>query len=152
MNTFELELLKGIIFAGICGGFIGIERQVRGKPVGIRTSIFICLGTMLFVQLGIVVNNGIDPVRILGQIVTGIGFLGAGVIMNKEGIVSGVTSAAIVWLLAGIGSAIGFKFYKTAVLFTCSMVIIQVTVHYMETRFRLLQRGVHRLHRRDKED
>ncbi|MDH5298939.1 MAG: MgtC/SapB family protein, partial [Desulfobulbaceae bacterium] len=85
----------------LCGGIIGLERQLRGKAAGIRTSILICLGTQAFVSLSAAIgfgNAAYDPSRVLGQVVTGIGFLGAGVIMGKEGTVKGVTSAAIIWV------------------------------------------------------
>lgn len=145
------DLFVGVTVSIICGLIIGIERQVRGKPVGIRTSILIILGTMLFIFLGDNVNNGIDPVRILGQVVTGIGFLGAGVIMNKDGLVSGVTSAAVVWLLAGIGAAIGFKDYILAIEISLIALLILVGVEYLEKIFKALQHGVHRHKRMDEE-
>lgn len=146
--TIDLVLVVKILSSLICGLIVGIERQVRGKPVGIRTSSLICLGTMLFIHLGLQINEGHDSVRILGQIVTGVGFLGAGVIMNKEGLVSGVTSAAVVWLLAGIGASIGFGFYSTALIVTLVALFILVGVQYLESIFKALQRGVHR-HKND---
>ncbi len=98
--TFALE----IIIVVACGGVVGFERQVRGKPIGIRTSILICLSTYIFVRLGgTLYGTGVDPTRVLGQVVTGVGFLGAGVILAKGGSITGVTSAAVVWMLAAIG-------------------------------------------------
>jgi len=129
----------------ICGFIIGVERQVRGKPVGIRTSILICLGTMLFMFLGLKVNEGGDATRVLGQIVTGIGFLGAGVIMTRDGLVSGVTSASVVWLLAGMGAAIGLEHYDVAIVICLVASAVLVGVEYLEEVYKkLLQRGVHR--------
>lgn len=142
-NSFDLNFWVGVLFTIVCGFIIGIERQIRGKTVGIRTSILICLGTMLFINLGLWVNGGNDAPRILGQIITGIGFLGAGVIMNKEGLVSGVTSAAIVWLLAGIGAAIGLHFYTGAVIISLIALGVLVGVQYLEDIFKNLQHGVH---------
>lgn len=141
---FSRELVLGVIVSIICGLIIGVERQVRGKPVGIRTSILISLGTMIFIYLGVQVNEGKDSGRILGQVVTGVGFLGAGVIMNKEGLVSGVTSAAVVWLLAGIGAAIGFKYYVVAVGISLIALFILVGVESLENVFKSLQHGVHK--------
>lgn len=137
------DLWVRIFFTVICGLSIGIERQIRGKPVGIRTSILICLGTMLFIFLGIEMNE-LESVRILGQVVTGVGFLGAGVIMNKEGPVSGVTSASVVWLLSGIGAAIGLKMYTVAVTITGVAIAVLLGVEYLESIFKSLQRGVHK--------
>jgi len=141
---FERGFFLGIAFSILCGLIIGIERQIRGKPVGIRTSILICLGTMLFIYLGTQVNEGKEAGRILGQVVTGVGFLGAGVIMNKEGLVSGVTSASVVWLLAGIGAFIGFGHYMAAVAISFIALFILVGVEYLESIFKSLQHGVHR--------
>jgi putative Mg2+ transporter-C (MgtC) family protein len=127
-----------------CGGIIGLERQLRGKPAGIRTSILICLGTVVFVSLGIGLDpEARDPARVLGQVVTGIGFIGAGVIMGKENIVRGVTSAAIIWVLAAIGAAIGLGMLSTAVTLTLVTVGVLLGVELLETTFRKLRRGVH---------
>ena len=142
--VFEASFIKGVLFAIICGLTIGLERQVRGKPVGIRTSILICLGTMLFIYLGIQINEGKDSARILGQVVTGVGFLGAGVIMNKEGLVSGVTSASVVWLLAGIGASIGLGYFVMAIGLSIIALSILVGVQYLENVFKSLQHGVHK--------
>jgi putative Mg2+ transporter-C (MgtC) family protein len=135
-----------IAVAVLCGGLIGLERQLRGKPAGIRTSMLVCLGTALFVRLGIemqVAGPGVDPTRVLGQVVTGIGFLGAGVILTREGIVIGVTSAAVIWMLAGIGAAIGLDRHAEAVAITLVVVLVLVGVQLLEHAFRALRRGVH---------
>lgn len=139
--SFWLRVAASIL----CGFVIGLERQVRGKPVGIRTSILICMGTMLFIYLGLNINGGVETPRILGQVVTGIGFLGAGVIMTtKEGLVSGVTSASVVWLLAGIGAAIGLESYGVAVVICFVATSILIGVELLETAYKALRRGVHR--------
>ena len=85
-------------YAILCGGIIGLERQFRGKTVGVRTSILICLGTAVFIGLGAAASGGAgDPARVLGQVVTGIGFIGAGVIISQGGEIRGVTTAAGIW-------------------------------------------------------
>lgn len=90
-----------------CGTIVGLERQLRGKPVGIRTSSLIVLGTYIFLSISMVVDTeATDPTRIIGQVVTGIGFLGAGVMLTKDGVILGVTSAATIWALAAIGVTI----------------------------------------------
>ncbi len=127
-----------------CGGIIGLERQLRGKPAGIRTSILICLGTEMFVSLGILLSpESPDPSRVLGQVITGIGFIGAGVIMGKKNIVKGVTSAAIIWVLAAIGASIGFGLFMTAVTLAIVTVAILLGVEFLESCFLKLRRGVH---------
>jgi len=88
----------------LCGSIVGLERQLRGKPVGIRTSSLIVLGTYVFIALSqAVTTDATDASRIIGQVVTGVGFLGAGVMLAKDGMVLGVTSAATIWALASIG-------------------------------------------------
>jgi putative Mg2+ transporter-C (MgtC) family protein len=134
----------------LCGGIIGLERQLRGKPAGIRTSILICLGTYVFVVLPTsLTGSAMDPARVLGQVVTGIGFIGAGVIMSKEGLVKGVTSAAIIWVLAGIGAAIGLDQLAMALAITLVTVGVLVGVEVLESTFIKLRRGVHGKYRKD---
>ncbi len=126
--------------AVICGGAIGTERQLRGKAAGIRTSILICMGTELFVALGGSFPAGTsDPTRALGQVITGIGFLGAGVIMAKEHKILGVTSAAVIWLLAALGALIGFGHLATAYVITLVTIGVLVGIGLLEAawlRFR----------------
>ena len=106
-DPFASEFWVTVSAAVLCGGIVGLERQLRGKPAGVRTSILVCLGTAVFIHLGATQSGpGTDPTRVLGQLVTGIGFLGAGVMFSREGVVSGVTTAAVIWVLAAIGAAI----------------------------------------------
>lgn len=126
----------------VCGGLVGLERQIRGKPIGIRTGILICLATSTFVEVGVVVQGTRgDPTRVLGQVVTGVGFLGAGVIVARGGEVIGVTSAAVVWLLAAIGSAIGLGRVGEAVALAVVAVAVLTGVRQLERMFRRLRGG-----------
>lgn len=135
----------GIGAAMIAGAFIGLERQLLGKPVGIRTSILICLGTYVFVKLGGAdQGTAVDSTRIIGQIITGIGFLGAGVILARDGMVLGVTSAAAIWVLASIGSVIGRDHYLTGIKLSILTVLILVGIDVLEGSIKALQKGVHR--------
>lgn len=128
----------------LCGGVIGLERQLRGKPAGIRTSILICLGTQFFVVLGAsFVPDNADPTRVLGQVVSGIGFLGAGVILTRGGLVVGVTSAATIWLLAAVGATIGLGHLPAGIALSFTTVGILVGVEQLEKSFQALRRGVH---------
>lgn len=128
----------------LCGAIVGLERQLRGKPVGVRTSTLICLGTYVFVALGMALpGENIDSSRILGQVVSGVGFLGAGVIMARKGIVVGVTSAATVWILAAIGCLVGVGFPAPAIAIALICVGLLVGVEKLEMTFRWLQKGVH---------
>lgn len=117
--------------AVLAGAAIGLERQARGKASGIRTSIMICLGTSLFTGLGAVVALA-DPTRVLGQVVTGIGFLGAGVILTREGRILGVTTASVIWVTAAIGCLIGFGYLKTALVVTLLTIALLLGVEYLE--------------------
>src|SRR5690349_2283794 len=103
-EAWDSALWTRVGMALLCGGIVGLERQLRGKPAGMRTSSLICLGTAMFVYMGVELTGAEgDPSRVLGQVVTGIGFLGAGVIMTRNGLLTGVTSAAVIWLLAAVG-------------------------------------------------
>jgi len=127
-----------------CGGLIGLERQLRGKPAGMRTSILVCLGTLLYVRLGASLDGPrTDPGRVLGQVVTGIGFLGAGVILTRGGDVIGITSAAVMWVLAAIGAAIGLDHPGAAIAMTLVAVLLVVGLNLLERWFASLRRGVH---------
>ena len=126
----------------IGGGIIGLERQLRGKAAGIRTSILICLGTQLFVSLGSSFGGEpVDPTRVLGQVVTGIGFLGGGVILAREGAVIGVTSAAVIWVLAALGSLIGLGHLVAAMVLSVVTVGLLIGVELLESIFRRLREG-----------
>jgi putative Mg2+ transporter-C (MgtC) family protein len=139
-DTPEFWLRLGT--AVLCGGVIGLERQLRGKAAGIRTSILICLGTQLFVTLGSSFGGDrVDPTRVLGQVVTGIGFLGGGVILAREGAVVGVTSAAVIWVLAALGSLIGLGHLVAAMVLTLVTVGLLIGVELLESAFRRLREG-----------
>ena len=108
LNPLSHQFWNEIALSLLCGVIVGIEREIRGKPVGLRTCILIVLSTGMFVRLGIVLaGTENDPTRVLGQVVTGVGFLGAGVIIMRGQTLTGVTTASVVWTLAAIGSLIG---------------------------------------------
>lgn len=127
MNAFFPVLVK-LITAFILGGLLGLERESKGKPVGFTTCVIIsvisCLLTVVSIQsaeyyAGISDNIRSDPMRLAAQIISGIGFLGAGVIMHRsDDAISGLTTAAIVWASAGIGIASGNGFYLHALAVT----------------------------------
>ncbi len=128
----------------LCGMIIGFERQLRGKPVGIRTSSLIVLGTYVFIASSMAIATEVsDPSRIIGQVVTGIGFLGAGVMMAKEGVVVGVTSAATIWALAAIGVCIAVISSFDAIKLSIVVVAILYGVDMLESYSSAFTRGVH---------
>lgn len=134
-----------VLTALVCGSIVGLERQLRGKPVGIRTSTLITLGTYAFiVSSAFVSNESTDPSRVIGQVVTGIGFLGAGVMLARDGVVVGVTSAATIWSLAAIGVCIGVGEPLTAIKLALVVVGILMGVDLLERYSQAFTRGVHR--------
>ena len=119
----------------LSGGIIGIERQAQGKPIGVRTNIVVCLGTYIFVISGFTVAKDVaDPTRVIGQIITGIGFLGAGVMMTRDGAVRGVTTAATIWMLAAIGIMIGTSSPFLGVKLAILCVVVLAGVNFCEVR------------------
>ena len=102
-----------LLAAVFCGGLVGLERYIHEKPAGMRTNILICLGACIFTIISKNIE-GADPGRIAAQIVTGIGFLGAGAIIHGVGGVQGLTTAAGIWVVAAIGMACGSGMYLMA--------------------------------------
>ena len=133
-----------IVTAVFCGAIIGVERQLRGKPVGVRTSSLITLGTYIFMHSALLLGNDVtDPSRVIGQVITGIGFLGAGVMLAKDGAVVGVTSAATIWVLAAIGVCISIGSLLAAIKFSLICVAILYGVDWLENHTKAFSRGVH---------
>lgn len=120
------DLLK-MLLAVVAGGLIGLERELRDKAAGFRTLIFICAGATLFTILSTRLAAGGEPTRIAANIVVGVGFLGAGVILREGGRVVGLTTAAAVWLTAALGMALGGGEYALAGLgLAVSLVVLGV--------------------------
>lgn len=133
-----------ILTAIFCGAIIGLERQLRGKPVGIRTSSLIVLGTYLFLATAFMLEGDIvDPSRVVGQVITGIGFLGAGVMLAKDGAVVGVTSAATIWVLAAVGVMISTDNNINAIRISVLVVMILYGVDMLENHTKTFSKGVH---------
>ena len=127
---YEGEVCLRLVMACVMGGIIGYERQARHKSAGLRTNILVCLGACLVMLLSqslyqdVEGKTNADPARLAAQVVSGIGFLGAGAIM-KEGItVTGLTTAACLWVVAGVGLAVGAGFYTGAGVTTALVFLI----------------------------
>jgi putative Mg2+ transporter-C (MgtC) family protein len=147
--TVNSNFLSMIGYAMLCGGLIGLERQIHGKPAGMRTSMLVCLGTAVFVNLGATLSGpALDPARVLGQVVTGIGFLGAGVMFTNGGSVLGVTTAAVIWMLAAVGAAVGLGMHDYAVMLAITTLVILICTEWLEKSFEMLQRGAHSIYKR----
>ena len=141
INIDPLDLW-GLVTAVCCGAAIGLERQWSGKPAGIRTSILVCLGAYTFIALTRFYQP-LEDARVLGQVVTGVGFLGAGVMLTKDGLVHGVTSAAVIWILAAIGAVIGFGNNMTAIALAVITLGVLIIINFLEKAFSRLKSGVH---------
>lgn len=133
----QLEYLGRLCIAGVCGLLIGYERINRGKEAGVRTHFIVALASALIMEVskyGFYDMTGLegvalDPSRVAAQIVTGIGFLGAGIIFVRNQTVSGLTTAAGVWGTAGIGMAVGAGMYTVGVMGTLLIVVAQIILH-----------------------
>lgn len=127
MVVTEWELLLRLTLSCVLGGVIGYERQSRRKSAGLRTNVLVCLGSCLIMVLSQEIYQNVegltnaDPARLAAQVVSGIGFLGAGTIMKEGLTVRGLTTAACLWVVAGVGLAVGAGFY-TGALFTSALV------------------------------
>lgn len=150
MDTLDLSLnleplrVTHCFVAILCGFIVGVERQLKGKPAGIRTSILVCLGAYTFVVISSSFSTDTSPSRVIGQVVSGVGFLGAGLILSKDGLLHGVTSAAIIWVLAAIGCLIGVDRPVAAIMLALLTLSILLGVTFLERSFKKLRRGIHR--------
>jgi len=136
MTEFEFicQLLPKVIVATICGLIVGWEREVKNKVAGIRTHVLICVGVSLFTAVGFIIGGNTDPSRIIGQIVTGIGFLGGGVIFKDKDRIVGVTSAAFIWFIASVGVIVGMGYLLTSVLLTIGFLVVLLTLEILEKK------------------
>src|SRR5215813_8477587 len=121
----DLSVAFKLLIAAVLGGLVGLEREIRDKPAGLRTNMLICMGATQFMVISTQAAKvlGGDPMRIAAQIITGIGFLGAGAVLHSHGFVVGLTTAATVWVVAGVGMALGAGMYAVAI-FTTGMSLI----------------------------
>ena len=121
---FTIEGLIKIFLAIALGGLIGLEREIREKAAGFRTLIFICLGSSIFTILSVNFAGNHDSARIAANIVSGIGFLGGGVILREQGRIKGITTASIIWFVAAVGMAVGSGQFLFAISATLIVFII----------------------------
>jgi len=139
LTAFDLEILGKLVIAAVLGLIIGLEREMKHKPVGLKTCLIIsivsCLLTVVSIESAYKaagsedVNISMDPLRLAAQIVSGIGFLGAGVILRRgNDKISGLTTAAIIWGAAGIGIAVGANFYFEAI---AGVILFIISVEFL---------------------
>ncbi len=126
----EIDFILKIGVAIVCGVLIGLERELKKKPAGLSTQSLVIIGAMMFAYISQLAGSG-DQTRIAAQIVSGVGFLGAGIILKSEtkGRVSNLTTAASIWYAAAVGMAIGFDLYVIAVVAALIAVVINRIPH-----------------------
>jgi putative Mg2+ transporter-C (MgtC) family protein len=134
------EALLRLALAGVLGGLIGLERELRERGAGLRTHLLVAVGAALFTIAGAYGFGGVrvDPTRVAAQIVTGVGFLGAGAIIRQGFSVRGLTTAATLWVVAAVGLAAGAGYYSGAVITTALVLLALWPLRILA--FRILRR------------
>ncbi len=133
------HIMLRLILAAILGGIVGLERELKRKPAGLRTNMFICFGSSMFTILSLELASRFpgDHTRIAAQIIPGIGFIGAGSILHSRGSVTGLTTAATIFVVASIGMATGGGLYLPAIFATIVILLALNVLGWMEERFSL---------------
>lgn len=145
-GTHYYEITIRLLLATLLGGLVGIEREQNNHPAGFRTHILVCVGSALIMLISMYgfesfirdnpqINTIQDPARLAAQVVSGIGFLGAGTILVHGGTIRGLTTAASLWVVAGIGLALGAGFYFGAALATVLVLLSLVVLNKIEDTF-----------------
>lgn len=134
--TIEWSFILRLIIAGLLGGIIGLEREFRAKEAGLRTHFIVALGSALFMLISQYAFSGrFDAARVAAQVVSGIGFIGAGVIIFQKNVVRGVTTAAGLWVAAAIGLACGAGMYAVAAAASLMTLLCLETMHLITRRY-----------------
>ena len=137
LGDFVSNTIVRLLLACFLGGAIGLEREIKHKPAGLRTNMFICFGSAMFTILSFRYSvNLADKTRIAAQIITGIGFIGAGSIMHAKGAVTGLTTAATMFVVASIGMAVGGGEFLSAVFATMVILVALSVLGWLENHFR----------------
>src|SRR5262245_39987934 len=133
------KTLARLTLAAILGGIIGLERELKHRPAGLRTNMFICFGAAMYTNLSGALAGALggDHTRIAAQIIPGIGFIGAGSILHAKGSITGLTTAATIFVVASIGMAAGGGLYMDAIFATLLMFLALQVLGWMERRFSL---------------
>jgi putative Mg2+ transporter-C (MgtC) family protein len=126
-----------IVVATICGLIVGWERELKSKVAGIRTNVLVCVGSAILTSIAYIINKedpNTDPGRIIGQIVTGVGFLGGGVIFKMNDRITGVTTASFIWIMCALGILAGMGFVYVPIVCTAGLIILSLLFHVLEKR------------------
>lgn len=149
MNWQDLNVIIPLLVSALLGGLVGYERERANRPAGLRTHILVCVGSTLIMMVSIDMfrmyrgATPVDPGRIAAQVVSGIGFLGAGTILREGPTIRGLTTAASLWVVAGVGLAVGSGLYGPAVATVVIILVTLATLQKVERRF--ISRGNHRV-------
>lgn len=136
------EIIMSPLLACFCGGFLGWNREVRGRAAGLRTQILVCLGACLFTMatlelqrevLSAYPDGDVDPIRVIAGVIGGIGFLGAGSIIQSGSTIKGMTTAATVWVVGAIGVACGLRLFLLALIGFAFTAITLIGLGWLET-------------------
>jgi putative Mg2+ transporter-C (MgtC) family protein len=126
-----------ILVATICGLIVGWERELKSKVAGIRTNVLVCVGSAILTSIAYIINKEnpeADPGRIIGQIVTGVGFLGGGVIFKMNDRITGVTTASFIWIMCALGILAGMGFVYVPIVCTAGLIVLSLLFHVLEKR------------------
>jgi len=144
----DIEIIIRIVIIIILSGLIGLERERRQKPAGLRTNILVGLGSTVItlVALNVLISfnpsGTVDIGRIIGQIITGIGFLGAGAIIQARGAIHGLTTAATIWVVSAIGISVGIGYYYTAIIATLATLIVLFILGRVEQKQEIKEKDI----------
>lgn len=144
-DPISLSIIYRLMLAAALGIILGIEREYVGKSAGMRTYMLVCFGSALFTILSIegfdfyAGISAFDPSRILSQIVVGVGFIGAGLIIFQENKIRGLTTAAEMWVVAAIGAAVGLNFFVIAIFSTLFILLILSGTRYFNLEYKIEQ-------------
>lgn len=134
----DYEMVVRLLLAALWGGIVGAEREYRSKAAGLRTMIMISVGACFFTMMSAAIGHSGSPDRIASNIVTGVGFLGAGVIFRGDSRVNGITTSAAIWAVAAIGMGIGAGYYLAAGSASILVILVLSTLPYLENKIYLL--------------
>jgi len=129
------QSLLNLLLALLLGAAVGLERQLRKHPAGLHTNALVCLGAAAYVMVGLMTFDGTGPARIAGQVVTGVGFICAGVIWHQGATVRGLNTAATIWCSAAIGILAGLNHNVMAIVAAAVLLFANVMLHWIEHRF-----------------
>ena len=138
MTTLDWDFILRLLLAGIMGGLIGLEREMRAKGAGIRTHFIVALGSALFMIISMYAFEGTDKFdssRVAAGVVSGIGFIGGGVIIFQRNVIRGITTAAGMWVAAAIGLACGAAMYPLAAAATLITLLVLELLHFFHLRY-----------------